>query len=335
MMSLTPVVLYLGGGLLEAVLVGFVGSLAILAGHIYFSRRLLPQFFDLTIDRAMLRPLLRFGAGWIVASAAIMLLGNMEKFFLTKLTTVQTLAHYSIASTLAMMATMLPLAMIQSLVPAFSQLSSAEKRDELQALFSRSVRLNALWLFPAVMIGIVFAKPFLALWVGDEFANASAVPFYILMLGVFVNVVAYIPWALLISSGKTGLMGRIYLVELFVYTAVAYLLISRFGMIGAAIAWSVRIALDGSLLFFLSHRFFKTRIGLFERFGGLILSVAVLSVPLILRFFLYGFSATVVAAVILACGAYAIVAWKLLIGTEERAWMSARFMHYMRLATKA
>ncbi len=333
MMALTPVVLYLGGGLLAAVLVGFVGGLIILCGHIFFSRRLLPQFFGLSINRSLFGPLFRFGSGWLVASAAIMLLGNMEKFFLTKLTSPQTLAHYSIAATLAMMTTMLPLAMTQSLVPAFAQLSSAEKREELQALFSRAVRLNALWLFPAMMIGIVFAKPFLARWVGDEFANASAVPFYILLLGVFVNVVAYIPWAMLISSGKTRLLGRIYFMELFLYAAVAYFLISRFGIIGAAVAWSLRVALDGTLLFLMSRHFFGTRIGLIERLGGLILSAAVLAIPLIFRFFFYGFSAIVVASAIIACGVYAFIGWKMLIGSEERNWLSRRFHNYLGSAT--
>jgi len=335
MMALTPVVLYFGGGLLGAVLVGFFGSIAILLGHVVFSSRLLPHLAGLSIAREQLRPLLIFGAGWLVASAAIILLGNMEKFLLAKLTDVQTLAHYSIAATLALMATMLPLAMTQSLVPAFSQLSAAEKHDQLRSLFSRSVRLNALWLLPAIMLGIVFAKPFLNLWVGEEFANSSSIPFYVLLVGVFVNVTAYVPWAVLISSGKTGLLGRIYLAELFVYSVFAAAVIWQFGIVGAAAAWSIRIAIDGSILFLLSHRFFGTKIGLLDHSAGLALAGLVLAVPLFLRFFYYGFSPVVVAASAAACVLYALVGWKLLIGEEERAFLAERFVHYTRLLRTA
>ena len=191
-------------------------------------------------------------------------------------------------------------------------------------------RLNALWLFPAIMVGIVFAKPFIARWVGDEFANASALPFYILLIGVFVNVIAYIPWAVMISSGKTGVLGRIYAVELFVYAAIAWVMISQFGIIGAAVAWSLRVALDGMLLFFLSNRYFGTRIGLIQRFGGLVLAACVLAVPLVFRFFFYGFSLIVVASVIIASGVYVFVAWKLLIGNAERDWLRDRSRDYLR-----
>src|SRR5688572_18336492 len=56
----TPFVLYFGGGVLGVVTVLMIASLLTLSGHVYASSRLLPNLLTGTIDRQLIRPLLRF-----------------------------------------------------------------------------------------------------------------------------------------------------------------------------------------------------------------------------------------------------------------------------------
>jgi O-antigen/teichoic acid export membrane protein len=122
--AVTPFILYFGGGIVEAVSWAFIVGVATLAVVVYFSGRLLPEMFRAGINRDLFRPLLKFGGAWVVAMIAAMLLVNLEKLFLTKMVSVKALAYYSVAFTFANMATMFSQAMIQSLIPAFSQLQT-------------------------------------------------------------------------------------------------------------------------------------------------------------------------------------------------------------------
>ncbi len=123
----TPIVIYLGGGILGAVAILLIVALLTLAAHLYVSGELLNHLFQFTLDRTLIRPMLNFGGALAFAGIAAVLLVNLEKLVLAKVTTVETLAHYAVAFTLATMATMFSSAMIQSLVPAFSQLLKPEK----------------------------------------------------------------------------------------------------------------------------------------------------------------------------------------------------------------
>ena len=147
----TPIVIHLGFGLVGAVAVLLITSVLNLAGHLFVSHRLLQSLSSLSFDRLALRPLLRFGGALVASGIAGALLTNAEKGILAATVSAEALAYYSVAFTLALMATMLSSAMIQSLIPAFSQLLSPRKRSQLQEIFTRSLALNVIGLVPTIV----------------------------------------------------------------------------------------------------------------------------------------------------------------------------------------
>ena len=84
----------------------------------------------------------------------------------------------------------------------------------------------------------VGARPFFELWAGAEFAEKSTIPFYVLVGGLIFNVMAYVPYTLLMAFNRSDLIGRVHLAEVVPYILCAALLTSWLGAIGAAIAWS-------------------------------------------------------------------------------------------------
>src|SRR5690606_3899856 len=98
--------------------------------------------------------------------------------------------------------------MMQSLIPAFSQLLAPSRRDEFRDLFARSIRFNIIWLLPVLALLFVSARPFFTIWAGDEFGEKSTLPFYILLIGLFFNVISYVPYASLVASGRTDVLAK-------------------------------------------------------------------------------------------------------------------------------
>ena len=322
--AVTPFILYFGGGIVEAVSWAFIVGVATLAVVVYFSGRLLPEMFRAGINRDLFRPLLKFGGAWVVAMIAAMLLVNLEKLFLTKMVSVKALAYYSVAFTFANMATMFSQAMIQSLIPAFSQLQTPEKRGEFDALFARGIRLNIIWLLPAVMVMFVVAKPFFTIWAGEEFGANSTLPFYVLLIGLFFNLQATVPYISIMAVGRTDVFARLYWIELLVYAAGAFLLINSWGIIGAALAWTLRVFFDAFIIVHFSKKYAGAHFSHIEHLRTLILATVVLIPPVVVAV-VNGYSLFLLGLVPLCVAIYGFVVWKRLIDADEKRWILERY----------
>ncbi|MBK7801072.1 MAG: oligosaccharide flippase family protein [Chloracidobacterium sp.] len=269
--------------------------------------------------------MLNFGRALAFASIAAVLLVNLEKLVLAKVTTVETLAHYAVAFTLATMATMFSSAMIQSLVPAFSQLLIPEKREQLNNLFARALRLNLVMMLPILVTLFVIARPFFTIWAGEEFGRESTIPFYVLLVGVFFNILAYVPQSLLISTGRTDVLAKIYWIELFPYIALIAYLTSTFGAVGAAMAWGTRVFVDTAVLGYLVRKTSNVSLRVFDtNVWKFILTIVVLSPAVLITLLYSSFQIFILFVLAVSLMIYAWLAWVNFIGDEEKIWMTGR-----------
>jgi len=308
-------------GIVGAVAALLVASLLTLVGHLFFSNHLVHHLFESGIERGLVRQMLKFGGALVGASVAAVLLVNVEKGILAATVSSATLAHYSVAFTLASMMAIFSSSMAQSMMPAFSQLQSPDERLRLNALYSRGIRISLIWLIPLLVLLALFARPFFAIWAGNEFAEASTVPFYILLFGVGVNILAYLPYTAIMASGRTDLLAKLYWIELAVYIVVVWQLASRFGAIGAAAAWSARVMIDAFVQFVLASRFGGVRC---SHLGLLKFAIAalVLAVPAAISIYLEQLNVTVVVAAIFCLFVYALLVFKTMLEVEELSWIS-------------
>ena len=325
----TPIVLYLGGGIVGAVLVLMIVSLLTLAGHMFISRRLLPDLFGVTIDRQSIRPLIKFGGALAIAGIAAAMLLNVEKLVLTRVTSVQILAYYSVAFTFANMATMFSLAMGQSLVPAFSQLLSPEKKAQLNSLFSRAMRINIFGLLPVLTVLCVIARPFFTTWAGEDFGRESTWPFYVLLIGLFFHLNAYIPAGILFAAGRTDIIAKMYWIELLPYLAATAFLTIRFGAMGAAIAWSLRVIIEVFIYVRLAKSVVGAQFSLREQLSGLLIGLLILSPPIVFTVFYNEFPAWLVVALAVCIALYAFMLWKTLIDADEKVWINRKVEDFL------
>lgn len=320
----TPFILYFGGGLVEAVSWAFIVGFGIVSVVIYFSARLLPRLASITLNRAYIRPLVKFGGGLVLGSLAAMLLVNFEKLALTQMISVSSLAHYSVAFTLANVAMLFSASMTQSLVPAFSQLLDPAKKAALNSLYEATIRMCIVWVFPFTLLLLVFAGPFFHFWAGEEFGRESTLPFHILLIGVGFNLLAFIQHSLITSSGRTGLIALIYWVELFFYVFISVALIYQFGIAGAAAAWSIRVAADAIVFMYLG----RNLLGMSFEFRSQLRSFALPAIVLIVvglltmlrsNGLLFDFLLAAIGTLL-----YSILVWRLYLRSSEKDWIRSR-----------
>jgi O-antigen/teichoic acid export membrane protein len=327
----TPLVLYLGGWVVEAVWVAFGAAVLIFAGTVFSAGRLLPELYRPTVNRTYFRPLLKFGSGWLIGMVAAILLSNVEKYLLARYVSVDSLAFYSIAYTFASMATLFSNAMTQSLVPAFSQLLAPAKRAEFDALFSRSIRLNLIWVLPAIMVMFVVARPFFTIWAGPEFGVRSAPPFYILLFGLMFNILAYIPHSTITASGRTDVLAKLYWIELVLYFLAAFWLVNSYQIMGAAAAWSLRVIVDAFVVIWLAKNIGGVSFKFFNHFAGLAVGVILLLPPVIFASVFDNFSPWLIPLVAISMAAYTLLVWKTLIDGDEKKWIVAKLENLLKL----
>jgi O-antigen/teichoic acid export membrane protein len=319
----TPLILYYGGGLVGAVSWAFTVGAGALVAILCLSRRLLPELLPPTFSPAYVPRLLTFGSGLVLGGLAGILLVNFEKLALSRLTSVTSLAYYSVAYTLANIAMLFSMSMTQSLIPAFSQLLLPANRTHLNALFASTIRLTIVVLLPSTVLLLVLAKPFFTLWAGEDFGKESTLPFYVLLIGVAFNMLAFIQHSLITSTGRTRLLAKIYWIEFIFYVFISIALIHSLGIVGAALAWTIRVVADAVVFIVLGDRLIGVSFRLHEQLRGATLPLLVLApLPFVVA---YGEGGPLVAATTFVCLLlYAILTWKKYLREAERTWLQER-----------
>ncbi|CDH45678.1 flippase [Candidatus Contendibacter odensensis] len=197
-------------------------------------------------------PLMRF-SGWLTVSNIVgPLMVYADRFYLASFFPPATVAFYTVPFDTAFRATTLPLAAVNAMFPALAHTHSqpAQANPIVQ---SAGQFMLLLW-FPPILVAMLLAKEGLTLWLNQEFAEQAVLILQWLLLGVFLNGFAHIPYAVLQSAGRADITAKLHLLELPVYAGLIVGLVASFGILGAAIAWTVRIILDTVLLFLLAMR---------------------------------------------------------------------------------
>jgi O-antigen/teichoic acid export membrane protein len=207
-----------------------------------------PQIRQLfLIDLKILRLLFSFG-GWITICAMLgTTLMYLDRFFIGTLYAIADVGYYSVSADMLTHFGVLPGSFAKTLFPAFSALES--DKDKLKQLYVRSLKYILLIMGPIVLVLIVFAGDILHLWLGAEWASKTTLVFQILAVGLFFNSLTHMPGNLLDGVGRPDLRAKIFLLGFVPYILLLWFLIGKFGVVGAALAFTFRGCLDSFLFF--------------------------------------------------------------------------------------
>jgi O-antigen/teichoic acid export membrane protein len=257
-------------------------------------------------------PLLRLGGWMTVTNVVGPLMVYLDRFLIGGLLSLSAVAYYATPYEMVTKLLLVPNAIAQVLFPAFSA-SLAVDRPRAGLLFDRTLKVVFLALFPALLVLATLAPELLTVWLGREFALQSSRVLQWLAVGVFVNGLAQVSFALVQGAGRADFTARLHLAELPFYLAAVWGLIHAWGVVGAAVAWTLRAAVDALVLTLVAHRLAPHAGG--PRWRGR--AFALCAAAFVLGAVAAG-TLVRVAFLMLALAAFAVLGWRLLLDAAER-----------------
>ena len=190
------------------------------------------------------RSLYSFGA-WVTVSGVIgPLMVYGDRFFVSAAVGANLLPLYAIPQEGLQRLLLIPGSFCGALLPRLSGLDA----DDRKRLFLASYRRLALAMLCVCGVAALLAYPVLSVWLSPDFASEAIPLVLILVVGIWINSVAMVPFTFLHATGNARLTAIFHLLELGAYILSLFYLVQVFGLIGAALAWVLRVALDWVLL---------------------------------------------------------------------------------------
>jgi O-antigen/teichoic acid export membrane protein len=239
------------------------------------SSRLLKDF---SVDFKIFVALLRFG-GWMTVTNVISpLLVYLDRFFIGALLSIAAVAYYATPSEVITKLTLVSGALMSVVFPAISASYNVD-RQRAAFLVERGLKYVFIVIFPIVLVLISFTLEGLRFWLNEDFAQNSKNVTQILAIGIFFYCMGQIPYAFIQGAGRPDLTAKLHLLEMPVYLILLFGAIHWAGIVGAAIVWTIRIALDTICLFIMTQRLLGTnRLPTKEKFAALVSAVITLAV---------------------------------------------------------
>jgi O-antigen/teichoic acid export membrane protein len=259
-------------------------------------------------------PLLRFG-GWMTASnIASPVMAYLDRFYIGAVLALAAVAQYVTPYEIVTRLQIFPSAMIAVMFPAFASTYAADPQ-RTALLFDRSLRILVLTTFPLILAVVLFAREGLGVWVGPSFAVASGPVLQWLAIGVFANSLAQVPFAMLQGTGRPDITAKLHLMELPLYVAGLAWVTHAHGIVGVAVAWTVRVTIDAVVLFIFANRRIP---GLSKRTNATMLIAASALGVLVGACYVEG-TVLKLAAMAFVSVSFAALAWLRILQPNERA----------------
>lgn len=237
------------GMLLAGALVAKVLALLLCAYrcHVEITRGQLRRF-----KRSEASLLMKYG-GWVTVTSLFgPILVIFDRFAIGAFLGATAVATYNVPFQLSKQIAILPAALTNAMFPRLSAASDRERR----ASSRRATRSLASAVTLPVLGGVFLVEPFLRLWIGEEMGQATGPIARVLLIGFWANAFALVPYTQLQAGGRPDLVTKTLLIEIPFYLIALFVGMTHFGVLGAALALSLRFAFDYTLLTFAAGRDF-------------------------------------------------------------------------------
>lgn len=230
-----------------------IGRILVLFAHLLPCQRVVRLSIKAIDHHRWARPMLHFG-GWLTVSNIVgPVIVNLDRFLIGATLSSAAVAYYSVPFETVSRLLLIPISLVSALFPELVQ-TQASSVEKARALRNQSTLLLLGVVLPICGLGAYLAEPVLRAWLGAEFAAQGAVVMQILLVGFALNAAAQIPFAALQGFGHTRQTALLHLIELPLYVALLMLLLTSYGLAGAAIAWCLRALIDLIALMWLLRR---------------------------------------------------------------------------------
>jgi O-antigen/teichoic acid export membrane protein len=197
----------------------------------------------------------RFAAGMTGITVLSVLLHHLDKIILLKMLPLEEFSYYSIAQTGAGALLMIVTPIQSAVFPRFSSLHARNMEDAVKRLYHKSSQLISVFVFPLMIVMILYPYELLYLWVKDtDIAQHAQLLLSLGSVSVALNCIRQVQHTLQISYGWTALTIKVNSGLAVLMIPLQIILISRWGASGAAIGLVTLKVIQVTLFTLLMHR---------------------------------------------------------------------------------
>ena len=247
-------VMIVGDSLVYMVASLIAARLVALLAHAWLVQQRLPVgWISAQVSKHNLRSLLSFGAWMTVSNIVSPLMVTADRFIISAVLGASVVAYYTVPFEVLVRVLVLPGALTAVMFPRFAAVMTNDW-PEAKRLYRRCLWVVTAVLLPICLTIAVGSKWAMALWLGQNFAEHSSAVVSVMAMGLVLNGMAHVPFAAIQAAGDARTTALIHLLELAIYAPVLLVSIKAYGLIGAAIAWNVRVTIDLAILLMYAKR---------------------------------------------------------------------------------
>lgn len=277
----TVLTLRAGYGLMGLTLVTVACSLLALAGNYVLARRIYPQMrvWPPALLWSRLRELFGYGIAAFISNIATRVVGQTSLVVVGVLISVEAVTVFSVGAMLVYYTWTFLGQIGQTFFPPVQRAAAIGDYESVRWYYLRQVRMGFVFGVPAYVGYIVFARPFIALWMGGEaFPEASVNQAALVMAILSLSKLGTLPSIggeyLLASTGHIGYSAGVQVFEAVINVglSVLFVLTMGWGLGGVALAALVaRVLTSAVLIPWRANRAAQTRAARFLGVLGLAL----------------------------------------------------------------
>jgi O-antigen/teichoic acid export membrane protein len=325
-----------GYGIFALAAVKTFGDIACLGASYLLARKIFPGL-KISILRAgaqRYRELFTLGGKIFWAATMSRIANNTEPLIISFALSNTWTAIYAIPKRLIDYAKEVSWALSTGFMPMFSEIHGRNDFNSVRTIYFQYTRYLVLIIAPILFTIFVFGTPFIALWIGEEFASKGQIVVALLSAAFLTESLQPLVWRLFIGVDRVNLLVRVSSISSIIYLLLAVALVWHYGIAGIALGNLIVAIICQAIFFTYTAKYLGTSVSHYLKECHLmpfVTSLMTLILMLWLRHTWPPISYTlliqeVTASIII----YAVISWVIALKGSERAvvleFVKSRFM---------
>lgn len=207
-----------------------------------------------SFNKKLVKPLLNYGGWTSLISAVGPLLVTVDRVIIGSVSGAKAVAYYTVPYNFSFNLIRISGSLSSALFPRLS----AVKHDEGLELANQATQILVAVMSPLVITGFFAFRPFMIVWLGSDFADNAFGVGEVIFWGIWINCLVMPHNARLRAAGNLRPIFFAYLFQIPVYLLMLVFGLKYFGVLGAAVAWSLRVTIDTLMLLWIGNVLLKT-----------------------------------------------------------------------------
>ena len=263
-------------------------------------------------------PVLRFSIWITLANIVGPIILYSDRVIIGALVTAAAITYYATPYEIVTKLMLIPTSLVGVLFPVFSA-SFFNKPEVAKKYLIQGIKLIFLIIYPIIFLIIMFSFEGMELWLGEKFANNSAIILQYLAIGILMNALSIIPNNFFQGVGKPRIPTLINIFELPIYLIVMWFSVKIYNIKGASIAYMIMATIDAMLMYVVSYKVFSIKFLSTQSIFFFLFMISLLITPFLMTDLLYK-----VIVGIVFIPTFILITWNFLLSNEEKSFIISK-----------